>query len=188
MTIALLYQTKYNLKSEAEVINQTIIGLDTTSLTASDIKYPQAFGVGIMNKFGDRIIVSGDFFWQQWSEYMIGNQSSRNLKNSMRFAIGVELTPPSKPEFETFWINKFYRFGAFYEKTNLYINGETISCFGINAGIGIPLNQYNTIDIGVSFATRGKTSNNLIRDNMFKITAGFNFGELWFIRTSEEEK
>ncbi|MCX7833707.1 MAG: outer membrane protein transport protein [Ignavibacteria bacterium] len=188
LTIAFLYQTKYNLTSEAEVINQTVVGLDTTTLSPADIKYPQAFGFGLMNKFGDRVIVAGDLFMQQWSEYKVGNQTSANLRNSMRFALGVEITPPPKPEFETFWTNKYYRIGAFYEKTNLFVNNETINFFGINAGIGIPLNQYNTIDIGLSFATRGKTSNGLIKDNIFKITAGFNFGELWFIRISEEEK
>lgn len=188
LTIAFLYQTKYNLKSEAEIINQTVVGLDTTSLTATDIKYPQAIGFGIMNKFWDRIVISGDLLMQQWSEYQVGNQTSPNLKNSMRFALGIEIAPPQKPDYETFWSKNSYRFGGFYEKTNLFINGETINFFGINAGIGIPLNQYNTIDIGVSFATRGKTSNGLIRDNIFKITAGFNFGELWFIRVKEEDK
>ncbi len=188
LTIAFLYQMKYNLSSEAEVINQTTVGLDTSSLTASDIKYPQALGIGIMNKFGDRLIVSGDFLWQQWSQYKVGNQITTNLQNSMRFGFGIEITPPSKAESETFWTNKYYRFGAFYEKTNLFINGESINSFGIGAGIGIPISQYNSIDIGISFANRGKTGSGLIRDNIFKINAGFNFGELWFIRVSEEEK
>jgi outer membrane protein assembly factor BamA len=61
-----------------------------------------------------------------------------------------------------------------------------VNTYGIGFGMGIPINQYNSIDLGFNFSTRGKTDPGFVKDNYFKISAGLNFGELWFLKRVED--
>ena len=105
----------------------------------------------------------------------------------MKVSLGLEITPPNRNNL-SFWSNKYYRMGAYYEKTNYNVNSQSIDGYGFSLGIGIPLTRYNSVDLSVTYAHRGRTDNYLVQDDMLKLSAGFNFGELWFIRTRDEDK
>jgi hypothetical protein len=100
--------------------------------------------------------------------------------------LGFEIIPIDKPD-NTFWENLSYRFGGFYQKSYFTVNGTDIIGYGITAGLGIPLNKFNSLDLGISYSVRGKTDNGLIKDQLIKLSAGFNFGELWFIKARTED-
>jgi hypothetical protein len=53
-------------------------------------------------------------------------------------------------------------------------------------GFGIPISDLNSIDLNFSYSIRGKEGNGLIKDELFSIYAGVNFGELWFLRPNED--
>lgn len=189
LTLGFLYQTKLKLSSDIDNIYGTSLGFDTTAFSADDLELPELLGVGIMNRFGNRYLVSADALFQDWNKFKVGNKLQPNLQNSFRAGIGLEITPPSsKMEDLGFWENKYYRFGFFYEKTKYMINSESVNGFGASLGIGIPISQFNSIDFAVSYVTRGKTENGLIKDDVFRITAGVNFGEIWFLRPKDEDK
>ncbi|MBN1633830.1 MAG: hypothetical protein JW917_06670 [Ignavibacteria bacterium] len=189
LTLGFLYQTKLNLSSDLDNIYGTSLGYDTTSYSGAQIEIPQLLGAGIMNRFGKRFIVSADALFQDWSKYKVGNNIQPNLQNSFRAGIGLEITPSSsKYEELGFWDNKYYRLGFFYEKTKYFINGESINGLGASLGIGIPITRFTSIDIALSYITRGKTGNGLLKEDMLRITAGINFGELWFLRPKDEDK
>jgi len=48
--------------------------------------------------------------------------------------------------------------------------------------VNIPINQQNSIDLGISYSSRGTTDYKLIKDQYVKFSIGINFGELWFVR------
>jgi hypothetical protein len=75
---------------------------------------------------------------------------------------------------------------VFYDKSYYKVNNEDVIRYGVSAGIGIPISTYNSFDLGISYFIRGKTENGLVKDEYLKLTAGFNFGELWFVKTREE--
>ena len=74
----------------------------------------------------------------------------------------------------------------FYDKSYYKVNNEDVIRYGISAGLGITISTYNSFDFGISYFIRGKTENGLVKDEYLKLTAGFNFGELWFIQSREE--
>jgi hypothetical protein len=186
-TLGFVYQSKLNLNSDEDAIFASSIGNDTIKTTSSDIQLPQAFGFGITKKFGQQFLLSGDVLWQQWSKFIPGNLSINNYTNSIRYGLGAEIIPPVKSD-KTFWENLTYRMGVFYDKAYFSVNDQNINRFGFGVGFGIPLGNYNSIDLGVSYSLRGKSENGLILEKYLKLTAGLNFGELWFIRPKDEDR
>ena len=184
LVIGVLYQSKLNLKSELDGIFGSSTGLDTIRSLNGDIEIPQAFGFGITNSFG-RVIVSSDFLYQQWSDYKEGGNTLGIYQNTFRWGLGFAITPPVKKDL-SFWDGIEYRFGGFIDNSYFKINNQQINGYGLGIGFGIPINHFNSIDLGFNFYTRGKTEQGFIKDNYFKITAGLNFGELWFLKRAED--
>jgi hypothetical protein len=189
LSLGFLYQSKLKLTSDIDNIYGTSIGLDTNNYPGEKIELPQLIGVGIMNKFGKRYMVSADAIFQDWGNYKIGSDVQPNLQNSIRAGIGLEIMPSNEQyEQRGFWDNKYYRFGFFYEKTKYFINNESVNGFGVSLGIGIPVTPYTSFDFAVSYITRGKTGNGLLKEDYLRFNAGINFGELWFLRPKDEDK
>lgn len=185
LSIGMFYQMKYNLSSDVDRIYNSSIGYDTISSNEEDITMPGSFGFGFSNKFGDRYIVSGDVLFQQWSQYKENNITPEGMQNSIRYGLGFEMTPSQRKN-RKFFDDLYYRLGVFYDKSYYKVNNEDINRYGVSLGLGIPLSTFNSFDFGISYFIRGKTGNGLIKDEYLKLTAGLNFGELWFLKTRED--
>lgn len=185
-TIGFLYESPLTLKSKLDGIYTSSISTDTVSIEKGDIDIPARIGFGITKKVGNRYMLSSDILMQNWSNFLSYGIVQPNYQSAMRIGAGVEIQPIENTE--KTWDKLTYRFGGFYETSYYTVNGESINRIGINAGIGIPISKYNSLDFGVSVSTRGKTENGLIKDDMIKLTAGINFGELWFVRPKDEDR
>lgn len=185
-TIGFLYESPLSLKSKLDGIYTSSISTDTVSLDKGDINIPARIGFGITKKVGNRYMLSSDVIMQDWSNFISYGVAQANYQSALRIGAGFEVQPIENTE--KFWDKLTYRLGGFYEKSYFTVNGESINRIGVNAGLGIPISKYNSLDLGVSVSTRGNTTNGLIKDDMIKLTAGINFGELWFIRPKEEDR
>ena len=73
--------------------------------------------------------------------------------------------------------------GFTYNKTYLRLKGQDINEFDFSAGVGIPLRGMKTmLNVGAEYGSRGNISQNLIRENYFKIVVGFSIYERWFVK------
>lgn len=186
-TIGFVYQSKLNLSSGEDAIYGSITGNDTLRNTYSDIQIPQAFGFGITKQIGKQVILSGDVLLQEWSKYISRNTSNTVYTNSYRYGLGAEILPAIKSD-RSIWESLTYRMGVFYDNTYFMVNGEKVNRYGIGLGVGIPVGSSNSLDFGISYSVRGKNENGLIKENYLKLTAGLNFGELWFLRPKDEDR
>lgn len=105
-------------------------------------------------------------------------------KDSYRVSAGGWYLP-NYNDFRNYLNRVVYRFGAFYEKGNLNINGTDINQYGVTAGISLPFQKSNaarmsTVDLGVEFGRKGTLQNNLIQQNFFNLKVGINFADKWF--------
>ena len=185
-TIGFLYESPLTLKSKLDGIYTSSISTDTVSIEKGDIDIPARIGFGITKKIGNRYLLSSDLLMQNWSNFLSYGVVQPNYQSAMRIGAGVEIQPIENTD--KTWDKLSYRFGGFYETSYYTVNGESINRIGINAGIGIPISKFNSLDFGISVSTRGKTENGLIKDDMIKLTAGLNFGELWFVRPKDEDR
>ncbi len=186
LSIGFVFQSGFNMKATQDGIFASSLGSDTVQVNSGEIDIPDSYGFGISNIFNRKYLVSGDVLLQDWSKYREFGRSNPAFQQSIRTGLGLEIIPtPNKPGF---WQNLTYRFGGFYEVGNFQISGQSINSYGLRAGLNIPISNYNSIDFGVNYSIRGKTSDGLIQDQYLNFTAGVNFGELWFLRPREEDQ
>jgi hypothetical protein len=81
---------------------------------------------------------------------------------------------PKVNSISSYWERVTYRAGVRFEETGLLVDGTgdssiftPIDDFGISFGLGLPLKQLSTVNLGFEFGKRGTTANNLIQENYF---------------------
>lgn len=105
-------------------------------------------------------------------------------ENSYRVAAGGWYLP-NYNNFRSYFSRVTYRYGAYYEKGNLSLNGTDINQFALTGGVTLPFenrsaSRMSGIDIGVEIGKRGTLENNMIRQNFVNFRVGLNFADKWF--------
>lgn len=158
---------------------------DSLVLSSGKLKIPLAFGVGIANTFNGKLTVSADMFYQIWDDYTYYGSHPAEIKNSMKFGAGLEYTASRKLE-DPYFSRISYRIGGSYTSEYLNLNGEDINTISIGAGISLPIGSYNSLDLYAKYNIKGKETNNLIKDEVFRFGASVKIGEFWFLRPSDD--
>lgn len=178
------YESKLTLNSKIDAIFGSSLPNDTASISEGDISVPSRMGFGISKRVGNRYMLSTDILLQNWENFTVLGVPQPNYKNSMRAGFGVEIMPLEGAT----GINKFpLRFGVFYENSYFKVAGVNVDRYGISTGLGIPLSVYNSLDLAFSYSRRGNTDPGMVKEDMLSLSAGINFGELWFIRRDKEK-
>lgn len=181
---------------EPKVSSQAL--LDTLSEKfnqSTSVKLPATFNVGIVASQGIKWKVGVDFKLQTWSKYVgYENNAASVLKNSWRVAVGGEFLPNDK-NFSKFFSRMKYRAGFNYTRTNININNQPISEYGINFGLGIPLIVTTSseegllqkvyiyaFNLGVEVGSRGTIKQNLVRENFVRLKIGLSLNDRWFVK------
>lgn len=107
-------------------------------------------------------------------------------QNSYRFAAGGWYLP-NYNNFRNYFSRITYRYGAYYEKGNLSLNGTDINRFALTGGVTLPFenrssNRMSGIDLGVEIGKRGTLENNMVRQNFINFRIGINFADKWFMK------
>jgi hypothetical protein len=84
-----------------------------------------------------------------------------------------------------------YRFGVSIGQDNIRVENK-LPLFGVSFGATLPIrtsqlarNQINAVNLSFEFIKRGN-NDNLLKENLFRLSAGFNFTDLWFIKRKYE--
>ncbi|MBA3665968.1 MAG: hypothetical protein H0W61_17455 [Bacteroidetes bacterium] len=149
----------------------------------STVKLPLEQGFGIGFKKGERISIASDFAITYWKDFKILDASG-GLQNSYRAAIGINYVPEKYAAGNGAYIRRInYRFGLNYNSGNIQLKNTMINSYGITAGLGLPvgIGQITSmVNIGVQYGQMGTLSNNLVKDNYWRISFGFTFSDRWF--------
>ena len=186
LSIGFVFQSGFNMNSSQEAIYSNSLSTDTITVREGQIDIPDLYGVGITNTFNRKYLVSADVLFQDWTKYSEFGIPNPNFQKSIRAGLGLEIIPSENKS--GFWQILTYRIGGFYEQGFFKVAGQEVNSYGIRAGLNIPISTYNSLDFGVNYSVRGKTSDGLIKDEFLNFTAAVNFGELWFLRPREEDQ
>ena len=66
---------------------------ETTDAFSGSTKIPLGYALGIEYDVRDKIILTGDAQFQQWSQYSYMGVHPPEIQNSMRFGVGAEFLP-----------------------------------------------------------------------------------------------
>jgi hypothetical protein len=185
-----------------ETFNRTAIGdvqLDSV-FEQKDIKgkviYPSRYGVGFVidkgpdrehNKFGGWLF-GIDFIQNKWNEYRFFGAID-SVQNNWELKLGAQIRPEPKGNY---FSNVVYRAGLFVGKDYVHVRDD-LPLAGISFGMGLPLYNYNqlartqvsVINIAFEYIKRGN-NDNLLKENLFRISLGLSFSDLWFVKRKYE--
>jgi hypothetical protein len=156
-----------------------------------EIIYPSNYTAGFtFNNYkgdGRGFLFGVDYSIGKWSEYRFFGQPD-SVQDSWKIQAGGQINP--KPG-NAYFSRVSYRFG-FSLGTDYIKVQEKLPLFGATFGMALPIrssrlapNQFNAVNLSFEFLKRGN-GDNLLKENMFRLSAGFSFTDLWFIKRKYE--
>ncbi|CAN5296048.1 membrane protein [soil metagenome] len=163
----------------------TLDSVSTIKNSKGKIQLPATFGAGILLE-RDHFLAGVDFETTSWDKYRFYEQKDF-VANSWTLKAGVQFYPANTNSKRYLEFVK-WRAGAYYGNDYIQLNNKMPE-MGITAGAGFPLKlkrsfyetQYSVLNIGFEYGSRGNKNNN-VRENIFRITAGFSLSDIWFRR------
>ncbi|MBA2611805.1 MAG: hypothetical protein H0U95_07540 [Bacteroidetes bacterium] len=148
-----------------------------------DIHLPLEQGFGIGFKKGERINLVADFAITNWSQFKFLNDIN-TLKDNYRIAVGCNFVPEKYAAGSGAFFKKLnYRLGVTYQTGYIYVKNTVISNYAVTAGVGFPVGfgrLSSMVNVSAQYGQMGTTSNNLMKENYWKINFGFTFSDRWF--------
>lgn len=123
-----------------------------------------------------------DYSTQNWKNYrFFGNADS--VQNSWMLHAGGQIFPKART---SYFSRVIYRFGLYGGRDYVRVNGN-LPVYGASFGMGLPIgggnrfaiNQYSVVNVALEYMKRGN-NDNLLKENTFRVSVGFNFTDLWF--------
>ena len=178
--------------SGAEIVKDTLADANGNKLLSLDGKYrlplKTTIGAGI-GKY-DKWYLGLEYENQdaiENSDFSIATSTAYKYGESNRFSLGGYYLPKIN-SISSYWDRVTYRAGVRFEKTGLLVdtsglntNFVPVDDFGISFGLGLPLKQLSTLNMGFEFGKRGTTNNNLIQENYFNFRLSLSLTDTnWF--------
>ena len=165
--------------------------LDTTSLPTGDLVVPFTYGVGMAYQVSDRYVLAADYVAEPWQSSEFNGAHFQGVRDGYRIGIGAERL--ALRELGAPWREHLsLRLGAYYHSTYIQVGGVGIVEYGITGGITLPLytdprfGSESSLTLALEYAHRAPASGSLIKDSIWRCTASFVIGELWFVRSEED--
>ncbi len=155
---------------------------------AGKVIYPATYTLGFLIERLPTIKTRGwnlgvDYVGNQWNDFrFFGAQDL--VKNNWELRLGGQLTPAMRPT--RYGQTITYRFGVFGGPDYLTVDNK-LSQYGLSFGMGLPVINYNrlspgqfsVINVALEYSRRGNDQNK-IREDLFRLSVGLNFTDLWF--------
>lgn len=176
-------------------VNTGNIPIDTAyaqSNIKSNLMYPSSITGGFMiQKAGSADgneagwVVGADFTRNNWDQFRNEGIRDTAVKSNWQAKIGAEFHPAPK---KSYLSRTLYRVGFFTGPDYIYTRQTNLPVMGVSAGVGLPLANFNMqgryqvsmINLSFEYMKRGNNQN-LLRENMYRLSLGFSLTDLWFI-------
>ncbi len=182
-TVGAIYGAKSNLLLSHQMI---ILGnaadtLESNVLNTSTFTLPQYYGVGASVKLADKLLVTADYRFYQWSQ-AVSTTPGVKYVNSTNYYLGAEWLPSTS--FRSPYIAKIkYRAGGYLNNSYLQLSGNQIQDMGLSAGLCFPLINHLSLSVAYSIGQRSSVkSSGLISENYQTLLFDITLGDLWFIK------
>ncbi len=177
-----------SVRFESRDLQNSIISQDTITNEPGSVIIPQKYGVGIAMEKYPKYVVGVDITLQDWENFgayrpdsINAPRSNEALRNSFQLAAGGEFIPDAS-SVNSYLKRVSYRAGFNYRNTPFYVNNEQIREISVTLGFSLPLSSLSSLNLALEGGQRGSTTNELIRENYFKVSLGTTFNDRWFIR------
>jgi hypothetical protein len=207
LTLGAYGNWKQDLNARQDIVRETFLFDPNTGNVRLDsvyeqkdikgkITYPSSYTGGFvleremnMNEKKGGWLIGVDFSQTKWSEYRFYGQVDPTVADKWELRAGAQLKPVAN---QNYFSNVAYRAGFFIGRD--YINvGNELPLLGFTLGLGLPVRNYNRlspgqatlVNLGFEFIKRGN-NDNLLKENLFRISAGLSFSDFWFQKRKYE--
>ncbi|MBN2638416.1 MAG: hypothetical protein JXR65_04950 [Bacteroidales bacterium] len=193
LTLGAVYRNSAKVSAYRTVLSATMVGGygDQVDDTRDTIQYiprengtlviPESFGAGFTYRKMGNWLFGADVQWQNWSKFRAFDQSD-SLQNSLRLALGGEITPKHST-ISPLSRRMTYRFGMRFDKSYIHLNGHSVNEFAVTGGVKMPFRRSpSNLNLGFEIGSRGTLNNNLVKESFINFTFGINIVENWFFK------
>ena len=170
---------------EQRTLQSGVVFSDTLrNNVSSTLSLPSTLGIGISFGKPQNWLVGFDYKTQDWSRLQINDPSasSESFTIGRKFILGAEFIADPM-DVRSYLKRITWRAGVSFEEKPYILENTQINEFGINFGWTLPVSRFSSLDFGLMVGNRGTTSNNLVREDFFKVYFGATFNDnRWFIR------
>lgn len=156
------------------------------------IEYPSSFTAGFTIQ---RIptgqkggwLIGIDYAQANWADYRFYGQVDSTI-NKWELRLGGEIRPSLAAGRKSYFSNIVYRAGFFTGPDYIKV-GKKLPVWGATFGLGLPVlsqnrfspGQATIINLAFEYSRRGN-SQNILRENMFRVSVGLSLSDFWFVR------
>jgi hypothetical protein len=153
------------------------------------VELPANYTVGILfQKFAvpskeGGWILGADYSQTKWDNYRFVGQKD-SVRTNWTLRVGGQWSPVPK---RNYFSNIAYRLGVVMGPDYVRV-GKELPQFGVTAGLGLPVpisrqapNQLTFINLALEMNRRGN-NDNLLRENLFRISLGLSLSDIWFAK------
>ena len=187
------YLSGNQVQTLGESLNRDTLG----TVEEGDVTLPLRMRLGTAYRPGQRWTLLLDGAYEPWSQFdssfpagrRFGTAASQNYTDRLRLSAGVEVVPAGNDVLASYLSRVGYRLGGYYEQMYMQplvqatagASPTEIQTFAVTGGFSLPTPVSGTrLDLNLEVGTRGTTSQQLVRDVFYKISAYVNVGERWF--------
>ena len=192
VTLGAVYtpKTRYSAKVMTGVIRSDpntgeIMNLTNTVSTDSVFEMPETYCFGITYNQLGKITIGADVLYQKWTSAKYFDQTNV-FNNRLKLNAGGEYIPNRT---SNNLLNRIhYRGGLFYTNSYLKIYDSKYNEYGINFGLGIPIqdlriqDRRSFLNLAIEYSLLQPESNLPISERYFKVSFSYTFNELWFFK------
>jgi hypothetical protein len=161
------------------------------------IEYPSSFTAGFIIQRIPEVkrggwLIGVDFNENNWKNYTFYGLSDTALRNSWTIRVGGEVRPSLSAARKSYFGNVAFRAGFFFGPDYIQVK-EKLPVLGGSFGLGLPIRNFNRlspgqatlINLAFEYIKRGN-NNNLLKENMFRVSASFSLSDFWFAKKKYE--
>ena len=173
----------YSVSGTSEVLNDSV----SYNNGKSNMRIPQTIGGGISYQYKDKLWITADVAWKNYSKFAVGGETSNEMRDAITTSAGLQFVTNAT---SSNYLKKIrLRVGARYTTGQIVLNNHPIQDFSVSFGLGFPLKLYsNNSSLGVMFeyGQMGTIKYNLVKENYFRISLHFTLQEKWYQRVKLE--
>lgn len=189
LTLGTAFNLESNFHTEREYIaykvntgTGTSNTIDDRNLEKGDIKYPFKINSGLNYDYKDRWNISGDYTFQQMSQYSEFGKSQK-FNNYHKGALGISWLPERLGRF--WWQRNKYMLGSYMVRSHIELKNTPINTYAVTLGTQMPIMTRTSellLGIAIDLGLRGTEKNGLIQEKFAKLRVNIAFKEGWFMK------
>jgi hypothetical protein len=173
------YRSNFLFDNSLEVTNGSGDIIFNDNIASSKINIPGCLGLGL-SLAGKRMVMAADYHYQNWSVTGFKN-SIYSLTDTHKFNCGLAFIP-ARGAAKSYLEMIEYQAGFSVSNSYLKFSNNNPVDLEFTTGVSLPSRKGGQINIGLSWGKKGKTDNDLIREDYLRLCLGISMVERMFLK------